>query len=666
MLINSLLIVQVIASICVITSFLLVLFKPLLKLTDFFVHITVFSLALWLTLFNISISDNVEGRKFIVGKVLTEPEIKNNSVLIQVKQLNMGKPVLFKPRIYLYSEKDSGIVQSILPGTIIGFEASLKRIENRGNPDEFNYERYLLSNRVLFQAYLAKDKIEVIEKQGINFSLPYSVNRIHQLVLDEIHSSIKSKEARQLIAALLIGDRRELDDNILQSYTNAGIVHVLAISGLHVGIIYMLLMTLLRVCERRKGLNIFRMIIIILVIWSYALLTGFSPSVNRAATMFSLFAVAKVFDRDVSIFNLIAASAMLIMIVNPLIIYQIGFQLSYAAVCGIVFFQPVFNQWFVFTHKIPDYLYKLFTVSLSAQLATFPISIYYFNQFPTYFWLSNLFVIPIVFLFVIVSILFVLFFKISFINLICSAVLGLLAKALNTWVEIINSLPHSLICNLKLSLSEVTIVVFCVWIFMSWYRSGKTYFAVLTLMSLCSFLILNIFSNIKKGSTHQIIVYNTFDEIEIGVYSGNKNLFISTSENFYSGNDYKNYYKKHWLRMGINGGLDLVELDLGSGIKDTLSDHMEKQYPIIRINENRSYFVVDSKSLSFLKKTNVSRITAIVGENIFPPDTVLSMEMIIIPSCIYTYYSQQWISYANKGNIPYFDMAQKGAFISEF
>ena len=171
-------------------------------------------------------------------------------------------------------------------------------------------------------------------------------------------------------------------------------MHVLAVSGLHVGIIFFILNFLLTPLNRNKRLLKIKLFLLVGALWFYAFLTGLSPSVMRSCTMFSFIVVGENLNKRTNIYNTLAASAFLLMLINPLIIFGAGFQLSYIAVISIVFFQPRLAALVAVKNRILKYVWDLFTVSVAVQIGTAPISIFYFHQFPVYFWLSNFIVIP--------------------------------------------------------------------------------------------------------------------------------------------------------------------------------------------------------------------------------------------------------------------------------
>ena len=246
----------------------------------------------------------------------------------------------------------------------------------------------------------------------------------------------------------------ELDFEVKQAYAAAGAMHVLAVSGLHVGIIFLILNTLLAILDTSKKGRIVKAIILLISLWSYAMITGLSPSVLRAATMFSFVIMGTVLNRSSSIYNTLAASAFFILIINPNLLFEVGFQLSYVAVLGIVYLQPliykrIYTRWWLL-----DKVWAITAVSIAAQIATLPLTLFYFNQFPVYFMLSNLLVIPSAAVILILGILLFIASPIPFISESIGWVLNKFIEGLNFGIKEIEVLPNSLIEGLSINVLE--------------------------------------------------------------------------------------------------------------------------------------------------------------------------------------------------------------------
>ncbi|MFQ5335378.1 MAG: ComEC/Rec2 family competence protein, partial [Flavobacteriales bacterium] len=292
----------------------------------------------------------------------------------------------------LYLQKDSS-TSGLSYGDILLIRPDFKEIPPPQNPGEFNYKRYLGFHQIGWQSYLPASKCIVTGKNR-GSAVYYHAQHLRQACLEVFSDHGLQGDEYAVASALILGYKDALDDQIRHSFASAGAMHVLAVSGLHVGIIFLVLKSLLGFLERLKYGVFIKTFIMLSGLWFYAALTGFSPSVMRATTMFSFILIGKAMNRTAVIYNTLAASAFALLLFNPFLIMEVGFQLSYLAVVGIVFIQPrLYHIW----HPklwIIDKIWAITTVSLAAQIATFPLGLLYFHQFPNYFLFSNLIVIP--------------------------------------------------------------------------------------------------------------------------------------------------------------------------------------------------------------------------------------------------------------------------------
>ncbi|MCB9290011.1 MAG: ComEC/Rec2 family competence protein [Lewinellaceae bacterium] len=294
-------------------------------------------------------------------------------------------------RLLVYLDITSQARQ-LQPGDLILFDAVVLPVPPPLNPRAFDYRRYLHYQNTHYQAFVDEENWKLLEHR------PSFANRAQQLrhaCLRVLQRHLPTKNEYAVAAALILGYKAELSDETRNAYAHTGAMHVLAVSGLHVGIIQLLLSFLLgRLRLSGPYWPVVRTVLLLASIWAFAMITGASPSVLRAATLFSFLSVGQALQRYTNIYNTLAASAFLLLCIDPYLLYNIGFQLSYLAVLGIVYFQPIlYRQWYI-ENRVGDYLWKLLAVSLAAQLTTLPLSLFYFHQFPLYFWLSGLVVVP--------------------------------------------------------------------------------------------------------------------------------------------------------------------------------------------------------------------------------------------------------------------------------
>src|SRR5690606_7061175 len=297
--------------------------------------------------------------------------------------------------------------KNLEPGEVMWVQGNPSAIPPPYNPHEFDYRRFLANQQIFHSHFVGAKltKVGMVNHQPIN----NLVLLLRAFVLEKIDGHITTPHSNQIAKALLLGQNKNLEKEVSEAYITAGTMHVLAVSGLHVGIIYGFFFLFIKPYQLPGRKRALYLSLIIIIIWIYALITGMSPSVLRAATMFSLMALAQMKSRSPSIYNSLALSALILLVFDPFILYSVGFQLSYMAVLGIVLLQPKIVGWWEPDNRIFRYLWEITTVGIAAQLATFPISVHYFHVFPTYFIISNLVAIPGAFLVMACGIPFMLF-----------------------------------------------------------------------------------------------------------------------------------------------------------------------------------------------------------------------------------------------------------------
>lgn len=260
------------------------------------------------------------------------------------------------------------------------------------NPHQFDYRSYLEKQGIQHQ--IRTDFASIITKVSAHKTLFGVASKFREHIISKLKEKDFGAEEMGVIQALLLGKRDDISENTYNNYKNAGAVHILAVSGLHVGIILFLLEFMLSPLERLPKGKILKLITVVLLLWGYALVAGLSPSIVRAVTMFSFVAYALHLNRPTNSFNIIALSMLFIVLVKPLFLFQVGFQLSYAAVFAIVWIYPKLQKLWFPENIIIRKTWQLLSVSVAAQLGVLPISLFYFHQFPALFFISNLLVIP--------------------------------------------------------------------------------------------------------------------------------------------------------------------------------------------------------------------------------------------------------------------------------
>jgi competence protein ComEC len=321
---------------------------------------------------------------------ILKPDLYNHKFLAKVHSVS-GTSSRGKLLLYLPSEANS---DPPAIGDKLLVIANPSEIPPPLNPHQFSYVRFMESQNVYRQVKLVSGSHKLFPEKTNDIKV--TIQRFRRNLLQKLDASPFGKEEKGIIEALVLGYRGAIDRDIYKAYAAAGAIHILAVSGLHVGIIYFLLQMLLRplgVTRHRRALKIF---ILLITLWGYAAITGLSPSVTRAVTMFTFFGLAQLLNRPTNSMNTLFLSLFFLLIWNPKWLFHVGFQLSYSAVFFILWIHPKLFSLYHPKYYLDKLIWTIITVSLAAQLGVAPLSIYYFNQFPGLFLLSNLVILPFI------------------------------------------------------------------------------------------------------------------------------------------------------------------------------------------------------------------------------------------------------------------------------
>ncbi len=463
---------------------------------------------------------------------ISEPPVEKNKSL---KALATVDAIIKKDSVYnvkgkllLYFSKDS-ISKNILYGTRILIKKNLQEIKNSGNPAAFNYVRYCAFQQIFHQCFLKKDDWLLLKDKKINFFKSAVISAQH-FVVNVLDGCIPGKDESALAKALLIGYKVDLDKDLVQAYSNAGVVHLIAISGLHLALIYALLLWFTVRVPLIKRSGPLRLIVILCGLWFFSILTGASASVLRSAVMFSFIAIGTTFKQKTSIYNSMASSAFVLLCINPFLLWDVGFQLSYCAVLGIVIAQRYIYNWFYFRNKLIDKIWKLASVSLSAQIFTLPICLYYFHQLPLLFLLSNVIAIPLATL-VLWGCLFLVFVSpIHILAIYWGRFIAGLIWLLNHAVLFINDLPFSLWDRISISATETFILYFIIILFLYWLFKKNTIALRLCLYCTILFTARIAINQWQLSKQKKLIIYNVPAHSAMDFINGNTYRFAGDSE----------------------------------------------------------------------------------------------------------------------------------------
>lgn len=293
-------------------------------------------------------------------------------------------------RILLNVSKDS-LSQLLRVGEWYYVHNDIQSLPKPKNPYQFDYGAYLERKEIFGQLSLPRQ--ELLKSDESSEGPRVWSSRFRESVQRSLRSYPFSKQQLSIIEALVLGQKQGIDKEMNAQYAAAGMMHILAVSGLHVGIVLLLLRFLLKPVQFYR-LKWAKSGIIILLIWSFAFITGLSPSVMRAATMFTFLEIGSALGGKRKSRDAVLVSAVILLLYDPMLLYQVGFQLSYLAVLAILWVQPWLEKFWTPKYKVINYLWGIATVTIAAQIGVMPLSLFYFHQFPGLFFISNIVILP--------------------------------------------------------------------------------------------------------------------------------------------------------------------------------------------------------------------------------------------------------------------------------
>lgn len=578
------------------------------------------------------------------------PVVKENSILCRVQtmvffdSLQQNHPS--QGKAILYIAKDSNSVQ-LTSGDRLLIQTNFKKPDGIVNPDGFDYATYLRRQGISATAYIAAERWMLMSKNQ-NFSIFRLAEKLQKNLLEVYRRfGIKGDEFA-VLAALTLGSKDALHPELRQNYTTSGGMHILAVSGLHVGVIYIVLSFLFRFLNRKPQLKLFKAVIIVLLLWCYALITGLPPSVIRSTLMFSLIAIGAGLERKSQIYNTISFSAFVMLIINPDYLFDVGFQLSYSAVVSIVYFQPKIKNWFAITNKPLRWAWELTAVSLAAQIGTAAFSIYYFHQFPNYFLITNFVAIPFATFIIYGAVALFLTSAIPYLSLAMAFILKCLLIGLNYSIEFIHDLPYSLTIT-SINFWQV-VLAFSAIILFTVYLNNKQFKPLFTaLFLILIFFSLSFYNKILTFQTDRFIVFSDNKNTNISFIQGNHNYFFSTDSASLlrvSGN----FLLQNKIQFSEN-------IETKPYYNEGFIKFKGKRFLLLTDNVLKGETSVEALKIDYLVITNKlkPRIEYLL--------TCVSPMEIIVDKSISEWYTENIRKVCNERNIRFYSVAEKGAYI---
>lgn len=487
--------------------------------------------------------------------VKTTPEQRGDYWRLEGEVLEQMYPdqQIFGSTILLYLK---GNIGHLAYGDVLLAPAEPILIRGPRNPGEFNFKSYMRFKGIMQQMFIPFDEV-MLTGENIGNPIISVSQKVRFKAEKTLEQFIPDKSTLAICKALLIGDKSDLSEEERQKFSKTGVMHILAVSGLHVGIIYVIVLSLLRQRPNNVTKPILVAIIGLPVLWSYALLTGFSPSVLRAVTMFTFVIVGQAIDRKSNIFNTVALSAFFLLLFNPFMLYSVGFQLSYLAVIGILLLYPIFSKWLQPQSWLGYQVWQIVCVSMAAQLATLPLSLYYFHQLPTYFLLGNIVAIPVATLLVWLGVMMIVFGPIWFaFGDFIGVLLEYISGGFSWLLELLQKLPHASFSDIYINLSGVLLLYLAVVLAIMWLTTRAKAYFLTTMVVILLFFGLELTSIMEQHKESKIVFYSLRQAWAIDFIQGSRSRLLS--HEFIESNDQVFQYTINPFRQqaGLKGEFD--------------------------------------------------------------------------------------------------------------
>lgn len=549
-----------------------------------------------------------------------------------------------KGKVLLQIKKDS-LDHGLLISDLLWTYGSFEPIQAPLNPYQFSYKAYLEKLNVEQRLVVVNGSWVFVEQK--KFSLFRWADHLRERIQKQLKKLDFSADQLGIFNALLLGQRGEVSDELLRDYTRAGAMHILAISGLHIGILLLLLNYLLKPVEYFKNGVYFKTVLMLILLWAFALVVGLSSSVVRATSMFSFVAVAMVFKSQTAVLHSLISSLFFLILYNPMFLFDVGFQMSYLAVFGIVFAQPILNGFWTPKWGLLRKFWQLTTVSLAAQIAVLPLSLYYFHQFPALFILSNLLIVPCLGVILFLGLLIIV---LSFLSVVPEPLVTFYAfvlEAMNVLIQWVSR--QELFVFEEVSFSSCLLV--CAYtgllFFLHYISKPKFYKSILVLAAVLCFQAILFFERWDLARQHKLIIFHQTAHTLIAEQKGNQ---LSIFHNLDS------------IQFGQSNLLKAYRIGAQIDVQEA-----EDSIPSLWSFADKQILIVDK--LGIYQLTGLEKPIVLIREsprvNLERLIKTLQPQVIIADGSNYKSSTNAWEAICKKLGIAFYNTRVKGAFVLE-
>ncbi|HNW76782.1 MAG TPA: ComEC/Rec2 family competence protein [Bacteroidales bacterium] len=505
--------------------------------------------------FQIDTMTNAEKSGIFLARIDDQPAKRTKTVRVMAELFRYDSLTGdFQPAgmTLVYIRRD-GPAEKLHNGDLILAAGNPELLPLPGVPGGFDMRHYYARKGIFHQIYLPAGKWKFLCPDP-GFSVRRMAGKVRDRLLTILQENNVTGEEFAVAGALLLGYVSEIDKELLNDYSASGAMHILSVSGMHVGVICLFLEFVLSFLEkRRKNSGIagwVKAVVMIGSIWFYALITGLSPPVQRAAIMLSMVIAGKNMQRQPEILNILAASLFIVLLSDPFLVMDVGCQFSYLAVVGIVVLQRPIYDLYVTSKWFPDKVWSLIAVSVAAQLITFPLALFVFHQFPNYFLLTNLCAVPLSSLIIYTGIVLLAAGQVSWLGPLIGEALSFLVWLLNQFVRMVDSLPGSTLKGIFLSMPEMFLLYAIVAFLFLFFLKKRKQWLFLTIVSLILFASSSFIQKMEGRKRSELIVYDGKPAM-VDFIQGDSH-FLLMQDPLTAVDDYtRNMLVDHWTSGGV-------------------------------------------------------------------------------------------------------------------
>nr|WP_315143143.1 ComEC/Rec2 family competence protein [uncultured Flavobacterium sp.] len=531
--------------------------------------------------------------------------------------------------------------KEIVVGHRLRFKTKLIKTEKPKNPNQFDYSNYLKNKQIYAQAYVNPEAI--FYHKTLSKDIWYYTSKLRTTIVTHLEQSGFDKKALPVAMALLLGQQQDIDPNITKDYQYAGAVHILSVSGLHIGFIVMFINFLMRPIPNTQKGRFLKLSISLVSLALFGILAGLAPSVVRSITMFSFVAIGHYWRRSTNIYHTLVVSIFLILLFQPYFLFDVGFQLSYAALFFIVWLQPMLANYWTPKNKILQFFWDIITVSFAAQIGTLPLSVYYFHQFPGLFFVTNLLVLPLLSVIMLLGVLVMTIAAFSALPIWCIKPLEWGITVMNSIIHWVASFESFIFTNIPSTFYLMIASYFFLIALVLWWKKNSFTRITFFLSSIIIFQLVLIKNKLEFGNSKEWVVLNASKKTIICQRIGNKIEVIS------NGLQSEEIQKNMTLQNYATGTFSAITKE--SPLKN-----------VAYFNRNR-ILILDSSSVYLPNKaTDILLLTASPKVNL---ERILKNnrpKMVVADASNYKSLVTLWDQTCNQQKIPFHSTREKGYF----